>query len=77
MKGKGYGIKMLDYLFQHPIIQINDIKSKFSISYPTAKSLMDSFCDIGILEPIDKQRSRNKTYQFSQYVKLLSEGTEL
>lgn len=77
LKGKGYGIKMLDYLFHHPIIQINDIKSNLSISYPTAKSLVDSFCEMGILEPIDKQRSRNKTYQFSQYVKMLSEGTEL
>ena len=77
LKGKSFGIKMLEYLFEHPVIQINDIKSFLSISYPTAKSLVESFCEMQILDSINKQRSRNKNYLFSQYMKLLSEGTEL
>jgi Fic family protein len=76
LKGKSYGIKMLEYLFEHPVIQINELKPLLSISYPTAKSLVECFCEMQILDSVDKRRSRNKKYQFSQYMKLLSEGTE-
>ena len=77
MKGRSYVIDMLDYLFQHPIIQINEIKDHLSVSYPTAKSMVDKFIDLKILESVDKTRSRKKLFAFHQYITLLSEGTDL
>ncbi len=77
LKGKAYALDLLDQLFKHPIIQINNIKNNLSISYPTAKNLVVNFIDMQIIKPVDEKRSRNKTYIFQKFIDLLSEGTEL
>lgn len=76
-KGKAHGTELLDHLFANPIIRINDVKDLFKISYPTAKNLVDSFIDIGILSPVQEGKKRNKDYRFRQYLDLLVDGTEL
>jgi Fic family protein len=77
LRGKAYGIELLDYLFAHPIIRINDVKDLLEISYPTAKDLIDGFINMGILSPKSETKLRNKSYSFRQYINLLEEGTEL
>lgn len=76
-RGKGNSLLMLDFLFEQPVVTVNSIRDHFNVSYPTAKILVDNFVRLKILKLIDEGRARNKVYIFSEYVDILSKGTEL
>ena len=50
---------------------------QLGVSNPTAGNIIDTFCQLGILEDCDPERSRNKMYAFAKYLDILDEGTEL
>lgn len=75
LRNASNGLKLLDQLFEHPIITINKVSALLSISYPTANTLVNQFCELNILEDPDQQR--NKKFTYRQYVDVLQEGTEL
>lgn len=69
--------RLLDVLFERPYIQRNDIVSILGVSNPTAGSILDAFCELGILLDLTPQKSRNKLYAFAKYIDILNKGTEL
>lgn len=69
--------RLLDVLFERPYIQRNDIVSIMGVSNPTAGSILDAFCELGILLDLTPQKSRNKLYAFAKYIDILNKGTEL
>ncbi len=75
--GNGNYQKLLDILFEQPFVKRTDVAEKLSISNPTAGSILDSFCQLGILMDCDPGKSRNKIYAFDRYIKILDKGTEL
>lgn len=75
--GKANSVLLLDLLFKSPVITINDVKDALKVSYPTAKTLTDSFCESNIIHCLDKSVQRNKRYIFTEYVSILSRGTEI
>jgi Fic family protein len=69
-------IELLGKLFVHPVLSVNRAKNMCDISYNAAKGIIQKFVALGILtEKSDKKRDRR--YFFSEYIKLLNEGTEL
>lgn len=75
--GKANALLLLDYLFQSPVISINNVKTELNISYPTAKNLVDMFREREIIKCIDERAIRNKRYIFTKYIEILSSGTEI
>lgn len=75
--GNGNYQKLLNNLFEHPFIKRTDIVEKLGVSNPTAGSIIDTFCHLGILVDSNPNRSRNKIYAFEKYIKILDKGTEL
>ena len=75
--GNGNYQKLLDILFEQPFVKRTDVAEKLSISNPTAGSILDSFCQLGILMDCAPGKSRNKIYAFDRYIKILDKGTEL
>ena len=75
--GNGNYQKLLDILFEQPFVKRTDVAEKLSISNPTAGSILDSFCQLGILMDCDPGKSRTKIYAFDRYIKILDKGTEL
>ena len=69
--------RLLNALFEQPYVQRNDVISLLGVSNPTAGSILEAFCDTGILYDITPQKSRNKLYAFSDYISILNKGTEL
>ena len=69
------GIKLLEKLFEHPIITVNSAANLLEVSYPTANSLINEFCRMGILE-FDPIVQRNRKYKYAPYVALLQAGTD-
>ena len=75
--GNGNYRKLLDNLFEHPYVKRTDVIEQLGVSNPTAGSMIDTFCQMGILEDCDKDKSRNKMYKFKDYIEILNKGTEL
>lgn len=69
--------KLLDILFVQPFIKRTDVTELLGVSNPTAGSIIDTFCKLGILEDCEPNKSRNKMYAFAQYIAILDKGTEL
>ena len=69
--------KLLDFLFQSPIITKNDVKEFLNVSYPTASKIVDEFCKSEIIYDLTYEQNRNKRYAFEPYIMILNRGTEL
>ena len=70
-------INLLEQLFMTPSVTKNKVKDILDISYPTASTIVDEFCRLGILHDDSVEKSRNKKYTFAEYLAILNEGTEL
>ena len=76
-KGNGNYAAFLNILFEYPIITKKEVAELLGISLPTAGSIVDVFCEIGILTDKTPEKKRYKTYEFKQYLDILEKGTEL
>ncbi|MDR2006192.1 MAG: winged helix-turn-helix transcriptional regulator [Acidaminococcales bacterium] len=75
-KNAANGLKILEILFEQPIITIKQACNLINVSYPTAKSIMGEFCQNGILSADDAMK-KNKKYKYQEYIELLETGTNL
>lgn len=73
----GSSQRLLDYLFEQPIVERKEIADVLGISAPTANALVDMFCECGILVDVTPQKKRYKKYYFQVYLDILEKGTEL
>lgn len=69
-------IKLLDMLFENPIITRKEVIENLNISSPTAGELLETFCKLGILMDATPDKQRNKKYYFSEYLNILEKGTD-
>ena len=69
----GLALKLLDGLFNKPVITINSIKDITNLSFPNANRLATEFEKMGILKEITGQK-RNRIYEFVKYMDILNEG---
>lgn len=63
------GHKLLESLFDRPIISVHDAKEATGTSYPAANNLVMRLCDLGILVEITGQ-ARNRRFRYDPYVRL-------
>ncbi|MBI5345962.1 MAG: Fic family protein [Chlamydiae bacterium] len=67
-------VALLDFLFEKPLVSINDVAKNFKISYQTTNSLISQFLKLEILKEITGKK-RDKRYSYWEYLDYLSEGT--
>lgn len=72
-KKGGSALKLLDELFNRPLITVNSIIEITALSYPNANRLASIFEDMGLLKEITGQK-RNRIYEFVEYMDILNEG---
>jgi len=63
------GIKLLDYLFEKPIISVSMAQKHLDCAYGTAAKLIDQLVDIGLLQEITGGQ-RNRVFRYSPYLAL-------
>lgn len=68
--------KLLEYIFENPIITRKAVAEHLRISTPTAGTLIELFCELGILVDMDPEKQRYKEYYFQDYLNILEKGTE-
>lgn len=67
----GNGIKVLEHLYQRPIINAKTIKAITGVSYPAANALLVKFTEHGILRE-STGRNRNRLFRYEEYIGLFN-----
>ena len=73
----GNHIALLNALFENPIISKTDASNILSVSAVTAGTIVETFCNLGILYDLTPKKKRYKKYIFKEYFEILQRGTEL
>ena len=71
-----HAIRLINLLFDRPLISSKDIADRLNISSVTANNLVGRFEEIGILNEITGKK-RYKMYLFKEYVDIISRGTNI
>ena len=66
------GYRVLDHLYQHPIVSVTDVQEVIGTTYQAANELVAKFVDIGVLTEITGQ-SRNRRFMYRSYINLFHE----
>ena len=69
--------RLLNLLFENPIVSKKQIAQLLNVSEPTASTICTDFCKIGILVDITPDKQRYKKYKFEKYLSILQKGTEI
>lgn len=71
-RAAGNGHRVLEYLYQKPIVSVNDIRDLIGTTYPAANNLVDRMNQIGVLFEITGQM-RNRQFLYRPYVDLFQD----
>ena len=71
----GNGHRVLDRLYESPIVSVSDVQEVTGTSYPAANNLVSRLVNIGILQEATGYR-RNRVFQYGPYISIFAEGTE-
>ena len=71
MAGSKNGFKLLDHLFEVPIMTIRAAEKFMEVAYVTASSIIKQMEELGILKEITGQQ-RNKVFRYEPYLELFS-----
>ena len=65
----GNGHLVLEYLYEHPIVSVNNVKDLIGMTYAAANDLVSRMVDCGILHEFTRQ-SRNRRFMYQRYIDL-------
>ena len=68
----GSGLKVVEELFQRPIVGVKDVQTIPKTSYPAANQLVQRLVQLGVLKEITGQ-TRNRRFRFEEYVRLFED----
>ena len=70
-----YAVRLLDLLFEAPLISVNNAIDVLKISAVAVNELIKKFLQIGILKEITG-KERYRKYMFKDYVEIIAKGTQ-
>jgi len=74
--GSAFGVKLLDFLYQHPFVTVNTVAEILGVSYPTANNLVSSFVTFDVLKEVTGQ-GRNRMFMYYSYIDILEQGLSI
>jgi Fic family protein len=66
------GLRLLDLLFERPLIQVNLIKNSLGVAFVTANKLVEQMESLGLLHEITGRR-RDRVFSYTPYVDLFQD----
>ncbi|MCI0421776.1 MAG: Fic family protein [Acidobacteria bacterium] len=64
--------RLLDLLFQWPVLNVNLVKQRLKVSFATSNKLVEQFQEWGLLEETTGHK-RNRRYRYTPYLRLFQE----
>jgi len=74
-RAAGNGHRVLEHLYQHPIIGVTAIQDLIQTSYPAANNLIAQFVRHGVLSEMTGQK-RNRRFIYRDYIDLFHDARE-
>ncbi len=71
-RAAGNGHRLLEYLYEHPIVSVNDVQELIGASYQAANTLVSNMETHGILTEFTGQ-SRNRRFRYEDYIRLFAD----
>ena len=68
-RSAGNGYRILEYLYEHPIVSVTEVRELIETTYPTANKLVSRLVDNGILTEITGH-ARNRRFMYRDYIDL-------
>jgi Fic family protein len=72
-RASGNGHRLLEWLYQRPIVSVNEVQGLIGTSYPAANQLVSRMEEHGILREITGHR-RNRRFRYEDYVLLFTDA---
>lgn len=66
------GYRVLEHLYEHPIVSVNEVRALIGTTYPAANDLVATLVSNGILEETTGQ-TRNRRFMYQSYIRLFNE----
>jgi len=74
-RAAGNGHRVLEHLYQHPIVAVSGVQELIQTSYPAANNLVTQFVTHGMLHEMTGQK-RNRRFLYRDYIDLFHDGPE-
>jgi Fic family protein len=71
-RAAGNGHRMLEHLFAHPIVSVNEVRELIGTTYPAANQLVERLMDVGVLAEVTGQ-ARNRRFRYDPYIRLFAD----
>lgn len=68
-RAAGNGQRVLEHLYQHPIVNVTEVQALISTTYPAANNLVNLFVEYGVLHEMTGQK-RNRRFIYRDYIDL-------
>lgn len=72
-RGAGNGHKVLESLFDRPIVSVTQVREVTGTTYPAANNLVSRLVELDILREITGN-ARNRRYRYEPYIQLITES---
>jgi len=76
ISSSSYGLRLLDILFQHPIVNIRLVENELQCTYATARKIVEQFVKLGLLCEVTGWQ-RNRLYRYEPYLDLFESSYSL
>ncbi len=63
------GLRLLDILFERPLVNVNLVKDRLGVAFVTANKLVEQFAKLGIVDEVTG-RKRDRIFSYTPYVAL-------
>ncbi|MEJ2090068.1 MAG: Fic family protein [Gammaproteobacteria bacterium] len=73
-RAAGNGHRLLEHLFERPIVSVLEVQRLIQTSYPPANNLVNQFVTNNVLHEMTGQK-RNRRFIYRDYIDLFHEGT--
>ena len=71
-RAAGNGHRVLEHLYEHPIVSVNEVQGLIATTYPAANDLVARMVDIDILREVTGQ-ARNRKFIYQTYIQLFND----
>ncbi|MDC7787727.1 Fic family protein [Rhodoplanes sp. TEM] len=72
-RAAGNGHRVLEHLYERPIVSVGDVQALIATTYPSANHLVGRMEKLGILEEITGQ-TRHRRFRYGPYIRLFDEN---
>ena len=74
ISSSSYGLRLLDLLFEQPLVNISVVKDSLECVYATASKIVEQFVNLGLLREITGWQ-RNRLYSYEPYLYLFDSSS--